>query len=93
LTLKALLSGAESQNASALAIGQALGHSIADPAHYDVVVNTGTYPQERAEAVVLMAYLAKFGEWPATAHDLRGEGASVSPGTLPNMGPDPSLAH
>jgi len=29
--------------------------------HYDIVVNTETYPGERAEAVVLMAYLAKFG--------------------------------
>lgn len=55
-------------------IRRSLGHSIADPAHYDVVVNTGTYAQERAEAVVLMAYLAKFGQWPVTAHVLRGEG-------------------
>jgi hypothetical protein len=70
-----------------------LGHSLADPAHYDVVVNTGTYPQERAEAVVLMAYLAKFGEWPVTAHVLRGEGPSASPGTSPNMGAGPSQAH
>jgi hypothetical protein len=37
------------------------------------VVNTETYPGERAEAVVLMAYLAKFGAWPLTAQALRGE--------------------
>jgi hypothetical protein len=74
-------------------IRRALGHTVADPAHYDVVVNTGTYAQERAEAVVLMAYLAKFGEWPLTAHVLRGEGPSASPGTVPNQGPDPSRAH
>jgi Cytidylate kinase-like family len=74
-------------------IRRALGHSIADLALYDVVVNTGTYPQERAEAVVLMAYLAKFGEWPVTAHVLRGEGTSAVPGTLPTMGPGPSQAH
>jgi cytidylate kinase len=54
-------------------VRHALGQNIADPAHYDVVVNTGTYAQERAEAVVLMAYLAKFGKWPLTAHALKGE--------------------
>lgn len=71
-------------------IRRTLGHSLADPAHYDVVVNTGTYAQERAEAVVLLAYLAKFGQWPVTAHVLRGEGPSASPGTPPNVAPDPS---
>jgi len=74
-------------------IRRSLGHSIDDPAHYDVVVNTGTYAQERAEAVVLMAYLAKFDEWPVTAQVLRGEGPSTLPGTLLNVGPDPSRAH
>jgi cytidylate kinase len=74
-------------------IRRSLGHSIADSALYDVVVNTGTYPQERAEAVVLMAYLAKFGEWPETAHVLRGEGPSVAPGPMPNLGLDAGRAH
>jgi len=51
----------------------ALGQNAADPAHYDVVVNTATYAGERAEAVVLMAYFAKFGGWPLAAQALRGE--------------------
>jgi hypothetical protein len=38
--------------------------------HYDVVVNAATYDGERAEAVGLMAYLAK---WPLTAQALKGE--------------------
>jgi hypothetical protein len=74
-------------------IRQTLGHGIADPAHYDIVVNTGTYAQDRAEAVVLMAYLAKFGEWPVTAHALRRDGPSASPGTMPNLSPDAIRAH
>jgi len=56
-----------------------LGQNVADPAHYDVVVNTGTYAGERAEAVVLMAYLAKFGEWPVTAHALKGGNCQALP--------------
>ena len=55
-------------------IRRALDHTIADPAHDDVVANTGTYAQERAGAVVLMTYLAKSGEWPVTALVLRGDG-------------------
>jgi cytidylate kinase len=74
-------------------IRRSLGHCIADQAHFDVVVNTGTYPQARAEAVVLMAYLAKFGEWPKTAHVLRGEEASAAPGPMPNLGLDSSRGH
>jgi hypothetical protein len=64
---------ASSEKERAAFIRRTLGYSLADPAHYDVVVNTGTYAQERAEAVVLMAYLAKFGEWPPTALVLRGK--------------------
>jgi cytidylate kinase len=63
----------------------ALGQNVADPAHYDVVVNTGTYAGERAESVVLMAYLAKFGEWPLTAGALEGEQLSGPAGRLPPM--------
>jgi cytidylate kinase len=37
---------------------------VTDPTNYDIVINTGTYEPERAEALVLMAYLAKFGELP-----------------------------
>jgi hypothetical protein len=50
--------------------------------HYDVVVNTGTNAGERAEAVVLMAYLAKFGEWPLTAQALKGEQLAELAGRL-----------
>jgi hypothetical protein len=64
---------ASNEKERAAFIRRTLGYSLADPAHYDVVVNTGTYAQERAEAVVLMAYLAKFGKWPPTAHALRGK--------------------
>ena len=44
----------------------AFGQGVADPAHFDVVVNTETYEGERAAGLVLMAYLAKFGAWPPT---------------------------
>jgi cytidylate kinase len=84
---------ARNDNDRADFVWQALGQSIADPAHYDVVVNTGTYAQERAEAVVLMAYLAKFGEWPLTAHVLRGEGLAASYHKLPAVDPDPGRTH
>ena len=63
----------------------ALGQNPADPAHHDVVVNTETYAGERAEAVVLMAYLAKFGEWPLTALALRALQLSELTGRLPPM--------
>jgi hypothetical protein len=36
-------------------------------------------------AVVLMAYLAKFGEWPLTARELRGPQLSELAGRLPPM--------
>lgn len=64
---------ARNEKERAALIRRTLGYTLADAAHYDVVVNTGTYAQERAEAVVLMAYLAKFGEWPLTARVLRSE--------------------
>jgi hypothetical protein len=47
------------------------------------VVNTDTYSGERAEPVVFMASLAKFGEWPLTAQTLRGEPLSKLAGWLP----------
>ena len=68
----------------------ALGENAADPAHYYIVVNTETYPGERAEAVVLMAYLAKFGAWPLTAQALRGEQLSKLADRLP---PGDSVMH
>lgn len=42
------------------------GHDVSDPTHYDIVVNASVYAGERLDAVVLMAYLAKFGELPLT---------------------------
>ena len=41
-----------------------------DPAHFDIAINTETYAQEPAVGLVLMAYFAKFGHWPLTAHGL-----------------------
>jgi hypothetical protein len=57
-----------------LVIPMALRHPLAGglgaPADFDVVVNAGTYERERAVGLVLMAYLAKFGDWPTTARRL-----------------------
>jgi cytidylate kinase len=49
-------------------VRQITEQNVADPAQYDVVINTGIYEGERADALVLMAYLAKFGELPLTEH-------------------------
>ena len=64
-------------------VRRAVGQNVADPVHYDLVVNTDTYSGERAEAVVLMAYLAKFGEWPLTALALKGASPADLAGMLP----------
>ena len=64
-------------------VRRAVGQNVADPVHYDLVVNTDTYSGERAEAVVLMAYLAKFGEWPLTALSLKGASPADLAGMLP----------
>jgi len=45
-------------------VHQFLGKDITDPAQYDVVINTKSYAGERADALVMMAYLSKFGELP-----------------------------
>jgi hypothetical protein len=62
-----------------------MGPNVADPAYYDVVVNTEIHAGERGEAVVLMAYLAKFGDWPLTAPAPKGEPLSGPAGRLPPM--------
>ena len=49
-------------------VHDATGKNVADPAQYDVVINTKIYAGERAEALVLMAYLSKFGELPLAEH-------------------------
>ncbi|MGB8294568.1 MAG: cytidylate kinase-like family protein [Polyangia bacterium] len=64
-------------------VRRAVGQNVADPVHYDLAVNTDTYSGERAESVVLMAYLAKFGEWPLTAHSLSGASPADLAGILP----------
>jgi hypothetical protein len=43
---------------------RAMGYDAADPATFDLIVNTVTYPGERALGLVLMAYFAKFGDRP-----------------------------
>lgn len=43
---------------------------LGKPTDFDVVVNAGTYHSQRAVSLVLMAYLAKFGDWPLTGRSL-----------------------
>jgi cytidylate kinase len=74
-------------NESASFVLHAMGHDVADPAYFDLVVNTETYMRESALSLVLMAYFAKFGHWPLTA---RGLIAGRLPGLAPaltTMGP------
>lgn len=42
---------------------------VTAPTDYDLVINVGTYTPLRAESLVVMAYLAKFGELPAEARN------------------------
>jgi len=51
-------------NERAAFVRHAMGEDIAGSAHYDVVINTKIYAGERADALVMMAYLSKFGELP-----------------------------
>jgi len=46
---------------------QYFGQDGSNPTDYDVVINAGVYSPQRADALVLMAYLAKFGQIPPTA--------------------------
>lgn len=68
----------------ALLVLEAMEHAIGDSAQFDVIVNSGTYERERAISLVLMAYLAKFGDWPPTTQALRGLGL-VAVRLLPPM--------
>lgn len=45
------------------------GADVIDPRNYDVTINTATFEPERADALVLMAYLVKFGQLPAATRD------------------------
>ncbi len=66
------------------------GRKVGAPADFDVVVNSGTYERERAASLVLMAYLAKFGDWPMTAPSLlhrrrMGLGPVLPPSTVVSL--------
>jgi cytidylate kinase len=74
-------------------VRRAVGQNVADPVNYDLVINTDTYSGERAEAVVLMAYLAKFGEWPVTAHGVTGDGISNGVDRLPSRDRETDRMH
>jgi cytidylate kinase len=50
-------------------VRQAYHVDVADPTFYDVLINVGTFSPERADSLVLMAYLAKFGEIPVQTHE------------------------
>jgi cytidylate kinase len=71
-------------NESAAFVLHAMGHDVADPAYFDLVVNTESYLRESALTLVLMAYFAKFGYWPLTA---RGLIAGTLPGLAPALAP------
>ena len=71
-------------NESASFVLHAMGHDVADPAYFDLVVNTESYLRDSALSLVLMAYFAKFGHWPSTA---RGLIAGILPGLAPGPAP------
>jgi len=74
-------------------VRRSVGQNVADPVNYDLVVNTDTYSGERAEAVVLMAYLAKFSEWPVTAQVLTGKELSGRAARLPSSDRETDRMH
>ncbi len=59
---------------------QYFGKDGTDPTDYDFVLNTANYPPERAEALLLMAYLAKFGHLPFAAREAEREFTSAREG-------------
>jgi cytidylate kinase len=61
-----------------------MGHDVADPAYFDLIVNTDSSPCGPAVSLVLTAYFAKFGHWPSTA---RGLISGRSPGLAPALTP------
>lgn len=42
---------------------------VSIPTDYDIIINVATYSPQRADSMILMAYLAKFGQIPDEAHD------------------------
>lgn len=69
--------------------GRLLGKEVGTPADLDVVVNSGSYERERATSLVLMAYLAKFGDWPVTALSLLHRRKAGAAPSLPANDADP----
>jgi cytidylate kinase len=59
----------------------------ANPEHYDLVINTAVYTPHRADSLILMAYLAKFGELPSSAQGKDADRALQRGSTLP---PEPA---
>ena len=68
----------------ALLVLEAMEHDMGNPAHFDIIVNRENYEPERAVSLVLMAYVAKFGDWPPATQALNG-GGLLSVRLLPPM--------
>jgi cytidylate kinase len=58
---------------------------VSDPTSYDLVINVATYSPRRADSMILMAYLAKFGQIPDEARE------SAIPPAPPSIRPTPAL--
>jgi cytidylate kinase len=54
-------------------VHHATGKDVADAGQYDIVINTKSYSGECADALVLVAYLSKFGELPRAEHTQKSE--------------------
>ncbi|MBN2195891.1 MAG: cytidylate kinase-like family protein [Polyangiaceae bacterium] len=63
------------------------GQEAGSPEHYDLVINTAVYTPQRADLLILMAYLAKFGELPTSAQAKEADRALQRASTLP---PEPA---
>jgi cytidylate kinase len=64
-------------------VRQAYHADVADPSFYDIVINVATFSPERADSLVLMAYLAKFGEIPAQSREAVPEKGPYSTRPVP----------
>ncbi len=64
-------------------IRHATGQDVTSATNYDLVINTGTYPGERAAAVIVMAYLSKFGAlpWSTPRKGIAEDSLACKPGT------------
>jgi hypothetical protein len=60
-------------------VRQYFGADVADPVHYDIVINTSVYNLARADAVILTAYLAKFGQLPPGVQEEEESASTRSP--------------